>query len=231
MILSVHQPHYIPWIGYFDKIAKSDCFVFLDLVQYKPREFVNRNKLRTKDGWMWLSLPMVSKGLSGQPICACRLDNTFPWRRQHWNSMQSWYGGAPFFDAHKDFFHALYEKEWLNFCDLSVTIIRYVMQQLSVNTPVYFESRLGTTKKSTERIIELCLKLHADTYLSGAGGKAYLEVSKFAEAGVRLKFQDFTHPAYQQQFMKHEEDFLPNMTILDLLFNDGPRSKEIISSP
>lgn len=228
MILSVHQPQYIPWLGYFDKIAKSDCFVFLDLVQYKPREFENRNRIRTKDGWMWLTVPVVNKGRGRQRICDVKIDDKSPWPRQHWNSLKTWYGGAGFFRMYAPYFQELYEKPWEGFEDLSVEIIRFILHELRIPTPVYFESRLGTKAKGTERILELCAKLHADAYLSGEGGKAYLEEEKFAQAGVKLLYQDFVHPAYTQQYGCDVKDFIPQLSIVDLLFNEGPHSRKVL---
>lgn len=228
MVLSVHQPQYIPWLGYFDKIAKSDAFVFLDLVQYKPREFENRNKIRTKDGWIWLSVPIASKGKGRQRISDCVIDNELPWRRQHWNSLKTWYGKARFFQEHGPFFEKLYAREWQKFIDVSVEIITYCLKELRIETPVYFESRLETSSMATDRIIELCGKLHAQAYLSGAGGKDYLEEEKLDKAGVKLIYQDFVHPVYHQQFMKDGNDFISHISALDLLFNEGPASREIL---
>ena len=228
MILSVHQPQYIPWLGYFDKIIKSDCFVFLDNVQYKPREFQNRNKIRTKDGWIWLSVPIVAKGLGRQNICDVKIDNSFDWRKDHCASIKAWYGRSEFFGKHFPFFEGLYAKEWESLSDLSISIIMYALKELSISTPAHFESKLDIKSKKTERIIEICGKLKADTYLPGIGGKEYLEEDKFIAAGITLKYQEFKHPAYRQQFMKDKDDFIPYMSILDLLFNEGPGSREIL---
>jgi len=228
MILSVHQPQYIPWLGYFDKIAKSDCFVFLDEVQYKPREFQNRNKIRTKDGWIWLSVPVVSKGRGRQRICELKIDNSFPWQHKHKGSLQTWYGHSKFFREYFLFFEETYTQNWEKLVDLNVHIIEYILKQLDIRTPIHFESALDIKNTKTDRIIEICRKLKADTYLSGIGGKDYLEEGKFSQAGLKLIYQDFRHPVYQQQFMENEKDFLPYMSILDLLFNEGPNSLEIL---
>ena len=228
MILSTHQPQYIPWLGYFDKIAKSDCFVFLDQVQYKHREFQNRNRIRSKNKWIWLSVPVVSKCQRGQRICDCAIDNTFPWARKHLMSLKACYGKAEFFDDHFPFFEQVYAQRWEKLADLNVHIINYILKQLSLSKPIYFGSQLDTTKKKTGLIIEICQKLKADTYLSGIGGKDYIEEEKFEKANIKLIYQDFTHPVYQQEFMKDKNDFIPYMSVLDLLFNEGPKSREIL---
>ena len=228
MIVSVHQPQYIPWLGYFDKIARSDAFVFLDNVQYKPREFQNRNKIRAKDGWLWLSVPVISKGRGRQVISDVRIDNEFDWPKEHLMSLRTCYGRAKYFDRYFPFFEDLYGKRWESLALLNIGIIKYVLRELSINTPLHFESGLNITTAKTERIVDICRALKADTYLSGAGGRAYIDEDKFTASGLKLSYQDFSHPVYAQQFMKTETDFMPYMSIVDLLFTEGPRAKEVL---
>ncbi|MBU1125928.1 MAG: WbqC family protein [Candidatus Omnitrophica bacterium] len=228
MIVSVHQPQYLPWLGYFDKIAQSDCFVFLDQVQYKHREFQNRNKIRSQDGWMWLTLPIIVKEKRQQRICDCRIDSTRAWQRRHLNSIRSCYGKAPFFKEFEDFFEGTYCRSWERFVDLTVHGITFFLKSLSISTPIYFESELGITTSSTARIIDICKKVGATAYLSGAGGREYLQEELFAQAGIQLRYQQFSHPCYHQQFCTREDDFIPYMSIVDLLCNEGTLSKEIL---
>ena len=228
MIVSVHQPQYIPWLGFFDKIAKSGAFVFLDQVQYKEREFQNRNKICAKNKCIWLSVPVISKGKSRQLIGEVKIDNTFPWRRQHLNSLKAWYANTPHFKDYFGFFEAVYSRDWDKLVDLNVHIIKYILSELSISTPIYFESELRISAQSTDRIIALCKKLNADTYLSGAGGKQYLEENKFIEAKIKLAYQSFSHPVYRQHLRPEGEEFMGQLSILDLLFNEGPNSKKIL---
>jgi hypothetical protein len=209
MIISVHQPQYIPWLGYFDKIAKSDGFVFLDQVQYKHREFQNRNKIRTKDGWIWLTVPVVSKGLGRQKICDVRIDNELEWQKKTWGSLQNCYNRAPFFKEHAGFFEEVYTRRWERLIDLNIHITEYLLAQLKIITPLYYESKLGTACQSTDRIIELCKKLRADTYFSGVGGKGYLEEEKFTREHITLEYQHFIHPSYRQHYVDEHSPFLP----------------------
>ena len=228
MIISVHQPQYIPWLGYFDKVAKSDAFVFLDDVQYKAREFQNRNKIRTKEEPLWLTVPVASKGLGRQKMRDVKIDNESEWRRQHLLSIKASYGHAEFFKRYFPFFEDLYSKKWEKLSDLNIYIIEYILKELKIVTPVYFESKLNIAGKKTSRIIEICGKLNADTYLSGIGGKDYLEDGLFADAGIKLIYQDFVHPLYRQQFMKSANDFIPYLSMIDLLFNEGPAASQIL---
>lgn len=228
MIVSVHQPQYLPWLGYFDKIDKSDCFVFLDTVQYKPREFQNRNKIRIKDGWIWLSVPVKVKGHFRQKICDVEIDNEKGWEEDHKKSLMFWYAKAPFFKNYFPFFAEVYVRKWEKLIDLNIYIIKFILKELRIEKKLYLESEIGTSTKSTDRILELCQKLNADIYLSGICGKDYLEEEKFKNSSIKLEYQKFNYPRYNQQFVNESNPFEPYMTIVDLLFNEGPKSIDII---
>ncbi len=224
MIISVHQPQYIPWLGYFDKIAQSDTFVFLDNVQYKEREFQNRNKIRTPGGWIWLTVPVISKGKGRQKISEVKIDNEIAWQRKHLGSLKTSYSSAAHFKEYYPFLEELLSQNWVYLKDLNIEIIRFSLKELSISTPISFESDLGITSKHTERIIDICMKLKADTYLSGSGGKDYLNEALFAQNNIKLVYQDFKHPQYKQCY----EPFEPCMSVIDLLFNYGKGSKAIL---
>jgi len=228
MILSVHQPQYIPWLGYFDKIDKSDCFVFLDQVQYKSREYQNRNKIRTKNGWIWLTVPVISKGLGRQTICNVKVNSDINWQKKHWRSLKSCYQRAPFFKNHYHFFERVYFTKWERLIELNIHIIKYLLKELNIKIPLYYESEIGTSSRATDRIIEICKKLKADTYLSGIGGKAYLEEAKFVQAGIKLDYQHYHHHPYHQLYTQGVSPFLTNMSAIDLLFNEGGKSINIL---
>ena len=228
MILSVHQPQYIPWLGYFDKIDKSDAFVFLDNVQYKPREYQNRNKIRTKDGWMWLTVPVISKGLGRQKICEVKIDNDSDWQKKHDRSLKVCYGRTRFFKDHFLFFEDVYTRRWEKLADLNIYIIKYLLKELKIEAHLYYESEVGTSLQGTARIIEICKRLKADTYLSGFGGRELLEEEKFAPEGIKLEYQNFIHPVYHQRYIESEHPFFQYMSAIDLLFNEGEKSVNIL---
>lgn len=224
MIVSAHQPQYIPWLGYFDKIAKCDNFVFLDNVQYKEREFQNRNKIRTKDGSSWLTVPVISQGKGRQNIKEVRIDNQIAWQRKHLGALRSAYAKAGFFDKYYSFFEKVLARDWKYLKDLNIEIIRFILNDLSIITPISFESDLGVATLSSERLKDICRKLKADTYLSGSGGRDYLEVALFEHENINVIYQDFKHPQYKQCFYP----FMPYMSIIDLLFNCGPEAKKML---
>lgn len=224
MKISVHQPHYHPWIGYFDKIQKSDVFVYLDNVQYKKREFQNRNKIRTKDGWVWLTVPVVTKGNYFQKICEVEIDNSNAWLKTHWEMIKANYKKAEYFLAHKDFFENIYSAKWNRLMDISVKITEYLLEQFQIKTKICYESDMDVSAVSTDRIIQICKKLGADTYLTGQGAREYMDEKRFEQEGIALQWQEFEHPVYKQVY----EGFEPCMSAIDLLFNCGTESSEII---
>lgn len=224
MIVSVHQPQYIPWLGYFDKIDKSDAFVFLDNVQYKKREYQNRNRICNRDGWMWLTVPVLTKGKYHQKIIEVKIDDTQKWRRKQLRCIKTYYSKAPYFKEHIDFFESVYMQKWERLIDLNKYIIKYLLEYLGIFTPIYHESEMRVESHSTDRIIEICRKLNADTYLSGNGGKKYLDEAKFLKAGIKLTYQYFVHPVYQQL----HNPFIPFMSIIDLVFRHGKESLGIL---
>ena len=225
MLLSVHQPQYLPWLGFFSKINMSDCFVILDNVQYKKREFQNRNKIRTAKGFIWLTVPVVTKGRFHQKIKEVKIDNSVSWQQKHLRSITTNYGKAKFFKKYSSFLEDIYLKsKWQSLNDLNCHIINYTLKELAIDTKIYTESSLDIEGSSTDRIINICKTLAADTYLSGSGAKAYLEEEKFKASGIGLCYQEFKHPNYPQAF----KDFEPQMSVLDLLLNCGPESRNYL---
>jgi len=224
MILSVHQPHYLPWIGYFHKLEKSDMFVFLDNVQYKKREFQNRNKIKTPDGWTWLTVPVLTKGRYKQLIKEVMVDNSKDWRHEHWKSIKRCYNRAPFFQEYYDVFEELYSQKWERLAELNIHVVKFLMSFLKIETPCFLESKFDIDATSTERIIQLCKHLKADVYLSGVGGKAYMDEERFKEEGITLRYQEFKHPEYYQLY----GNFEPYMSVIDLLFNHGNHSRDLL---
>ncbi len=222
MKIAVHQPQYIPWLGYFHKMASVEAFVYLDNAQYKKREFQNRNLIKTTSGPVWLTVPVLTKGNFLQKISEVKIDNQMRWRERHCESLKRNYSKAPCFNIYKNFLDEIYGKKWDYLADLNIATINYLRNALNINTQVLMESELGTTKTRTERIIEICKKLKADTYLSGKGGKDYLDEKLFEENRIKLEYQEFRHPVYPQLY----GDFIPNLSALDIIFNCGPESKK-----
>ena len=227
MIIAGHQPNYLPYLGFFHKITLVDTFVIVDTVQYVKRGtfgWMNRNKIRTVDGAQWLTVPILSKGLYTQKINETQIDNSKDWARKHWRSIETAYAKAPFFTQYRPFFEKLYTKEWTCLADLSEAIIRYSIEQLGIKVNITKTSVIGAEGKATDLIIDMCKKLGADTYAHGQHGKDYLDTAKFEAAGIKCLWQEFRHPVYKQVY----QPFMPDMSIIDLLFNHGPASLDIL---
>ena len=222
MILSVHQPQYMPWLGFFHKIDQANLFVLLDNVQFKKNEWQNRNRIKTARGWQWITVPVLFK--FPQKISEVRINNKVNWSRKHLNSLISNYSRAPYFFQCRDFFENTYRKKWESIVDISIYLIRYLSNTLGIKTKMIKASQLSLYEDPNERLIGFCKELGADTYLSGEGGRGYLDIDKFRDAGIKVVFQNFQHPVYRQLYDK----FQPNMSVVDLLFNSGEKSLAII---
>lgn len=226
MIVCAHQPGYLPYIGFFNKIMQSDIFVFCDHLQYVKKEYHNRNRIRTlQKDWMWLTVPIHSTEPLFQKIMDVKIDNSNNWGKNHWVNIISNYAKSPFFGYYKSFFEELYQKKWEKLVDLNETIIMYILKELRINVKIVKGSDLHLEGKKTDLLIDTCKKLNADSYLSGIGGYEYLEEQKFKENNITLFYQNFHHPIYPQRY----EPFIPNMSVIDLLFNMGSeKSRKII---
>ena len=218
MQVSIHQPAYLPWLGYFDKIAQSDLFIYLDTVQYQKNSFQNRNKIRVKDGWTWLTVPVLTKGqLYSNPLSKIAINNKTPWRKKHLGAIQMNYGRAAYFDREIVSLREFLEREWDQLSELCYDMCTHFLRRLDIDTRVIKSSDLRPMDETkSELILELCREVGADSYLSGALGHDYLETQDFAEAGITLHFQDYQHPQYKQVY----DDFEPYMAVIDLLMNE-----------
>jgi hypothetical protein len=223
MIAAVHQPQFMPWLGYFDKIVRSETFVFLDNVQFKKNEFQNRNKIKTAQGWMWLTVPVLYK--YPEQIDEVKINNRIDWRKKHVRSLAINYQKAPYFPAIFPEVEQFYAEDSASISEVNRESVHMLLRMLGVQREIVIASALGhLPEKPSERLAAICESLGADTYLSGAGGRAYLDLEPFNKRGITVKFQAFNHPVYPQLY----GDFIPNLSLLDLLFNCGPDSLKIL---
>jgi hypothetical protein len=231
MILVGHQPEYLPYIGFFHKASKADKFIFVDHVQFLKKSFQNRNRIRVApglNGWSWLTVPVITKGKRFQRINEVEIDNSTQWGKKHWKTIYLNYKKAPFFNNYKDFFEEIYSKKWNKLQDLNEKIICYLFEKLEIKISIFRSSDYDFKGAKTDLLIEMCKKIGADTYLSGAGAREsdYVEIEKFKNNKLFHIFSDFNHPVYPQRFMN--TGFLPCMSVIDLLFNCGEKSINII---
>ena len=218
MIVSIHQPAYLPWLGYFDKIARADLFIWLDDVQFQKNSFQNRNKILTKDGPSWLTVPVRTSGvLYDTPLRDVEIDNSKNWRAKHSASIHMNYNKARNFD---DCFPALsrfYEREWPTLDGLCWEMLGYFNTLLGVTTPIRRASEMNAKGAKSDLVLDLCQQAGATTYLSGVLGRDYLNLESFARAGIAVEFQGYKHPSYRQAY----PGFVPNLAVIDLLMNES----------
>jgi hypothetical protein len=223
MIVAVHQPQYLPWLGYFDKMVKADVFCYLDNVQYKKNEWQNRNRIKTAGGWQWLTVPVTYR--FPQKINRVGIDRTTPWPKKHLQAMTTSYRRAPFYDEYMRLFEAVLKEDWGYLSALNVALAEALRRALGIGTKTVIASELTALREDpTDRLIDICRCFGADTYLAGQGGADYMDVSRFNDSGIRVKFQAFAHPVYPQLY----GDFVSHLSVIDLLFNRGPESLPVI---
>jgi hypothetical protein len=225
MIVSISQPRYLPWLGYFHRIHASDLFIYLDSVQYSPRDWENRNKVKTAQGWTWLTVPVSARYRA--PIPEVLIDNTQPWSTKHWKTIQTFYGATPYFHVHESGLSEIYEKgSWQRLLDLNLALTEALCGCLCVNNNRFVKaSDVGAYGRGSKLILNLCKAVGASTYLSGSEGRHYLDKNAFAKAGIRIIYQRYRHPIYPQAY----GDFTPFLAAIDLLFNCGPKSLRILT--
>jgi WbqC-like protein family len=223
------QPAYLPWLGYFDRIAGSDLHIVLDHVEAdlnSKTKFANRNKIRTKDGWTWLTVPLKTKGRRGSLyLNEIELDEESGWREKHWRTIKGCYGKAPHFAEHQAFFARIFEQPWVRLEPLTRALTGYFLDALGLKTPVRFSSEMGVAGQKSELILNLCREVGATTYISGVFGRDYLDLDSFRSAGIDVVFHEYAHPVYPQS----QPGFEPYMSIVDLLVNAGPKSLAILA--
>jgi hypothetical protein len=201
-------------------MASCDVFVYLDDVQYKRREFQNRNRVRTPSGWVWLTVPVRTRGRRAQRIRSVETDAARDWPAEHLATLRHCYARAWAFKEHEPFLESLYGRPWPRLMDLCLAWDRRVRGLLGIAGQAVLESEAGSEGAGTARIISLCRRLGCDAYLSGAGGRRYLDEGAFAAAGVGLLYQEFGIAPYRQRF----DGFVPGLSTADLLFNCGARA-------
>jgi len=225
VIAAIHQPQYIPWLGYMNKFATADIFVFLDTVQFKKNEWQNRNRIKTASGWQWMTVPVSYH--YPEKIFEIRINNNEKWGKKHWNSLITNYSRATYFHTYADFFNDTFCREWDLLADLNIHIAKFLADAWGLKTKTVRASQLGINEKDpTSRLVAICKELGADTYLCGRDGPKYMNTDKFYHNKTKLLFQEFCPKMYPQLF----EGFISGLSSIDLLFNCGPEGRMIIET-
>jgi hypothetical protein len=223
MKIAIHQANYFPYPGFFHKINQADVFVIQDDIKF-VNKITNRNKIISSSGYTWINVP-IKKGHQSLPIMDVKINNEIPWKKINFKKVCAGYNKTKFFHLYKDFFENLYKKEWNNIFDLNFETIKQVLIWLNIKTKIVIESELDVSGQHTERLVNVCKKLGADTYISGIGGKKYLDEKLFEKNKIILKYQNYNPIKYTQHMSK---SFIPNLSIIDLLANAGSESGKLL---
>ena len=226
--VAILQSNYIPWKGYFDIMNMVDEFIIYDSMQYTRRDWRNRNKIKTRDGLRWLSIPVSVKGKYYQKINETMV-SSHSWPNKHWASIIQTYGKAPYFNNYAHIFEQLYrEAEKLAFLsDINILFINAVNEILGIKTKLVYDTEYSVSGDKSERLLNLCKAAGAERYLSGPAAKDYLNPEIFVNAGIKISWMDYSgYPEYPQLFGKFEH----GVTVLDLIFNSGENATKYMLS-
>ena len=217
MIVSIHQPAYLPWLGYFDKISRSDIFVYLDTVQLEKNSysFTYRNKIKTPQGAKWLTIPLKSKGYRARSIDDIPIDNSQDWKRKHLKSIYVNYKKSTYFDELYPKLELLYQTDYKYFSEFAYVHLEFWLNELQINTKVIKASMTTIKSKKSALILELCEQFGAKKYISGAQGINYLDEQSFKNKSIQIEYQNYKHPIYPQLF----GEYIPNLAVVDYWMN------------
>ena len=225
MLLTAHQPVYLPWLGLFHKIALADIFISFNQVQYLPKDWNNRNRIKTPNGPIWLTVPVLKSEHRQKTISDIEINNNFPWRRKHWRSIYLNYKSAPYFNKYSSFFEDIYKREWRKLTELNEHMLRWFIDILGIKVKFLDASQFQFKGKKNALVLDMCTQIKADVYIFGELGKDYADIKSFEQHDIKVVFQKYQHPVYPQL---HGE-FVSHVSIIDLLFNCGERSLDILT--
>ena len=227
MQITIMQPTYLPWLGYFALMMQTDQFIFLNDVQFDRRSWQQRNKIKSAQGELLLTVPVVKKSKSGELIKDVLINQEEAWKKKHLKSMQQHYSKSKYYGEVSEWILPIYERDFQKLADLNISIIKAIADYLRIDTNFVNSSDLGVEGNKAQRLVNICKKAGADTYLSPMGSFQYIdEDNVFAGSNVNLLYQNFEHPEYSQL---HGE-FLSHLSVIDLLMNEGKQSASVIQS-
>ncbi|MGD8992472.1 MAG: WbqC family protein [Desulfobacterales bacterium] len=225
MIISTHQPYFLPYPGFFYKARQSDILVILDSVQFpQGTTWISRNRLKNDQGTLWLTVPVWKKGLGLQRICDVRICHAFRWVSKHLASLKSAYARAPYVADHLPFIEDTYQARFEKLIDLNMAFIHYLFQELDIGAEVKLLSELGIRTTGTQLQVDICDQLGAPIYLAHAPAARYLDSKPFQKAGLQIQFIKPPARVYPQLW----GPFIGNLSVFDMLFNCGPKAKDIL---
>lgn len=225
MVIGILQPGYLPWLGFFEQLFRSDIFIIYDDVQYDKNGWRNRNRIKTANGIQWLTVPVLLKYEDHPQICDVRIDNVVKWRKKHLETIRQSYARTPFFKDYFGIFEETFARDWEYLIDLDMYLIKTIAQALGIpDKPMIRSSSIGIHGGRIDRLISICKHFNADVFYEGASGINYIDPAVFLTEGISVQFQEYKHPTYPQLY----GDFVSHLSLVDLLFNCGDKSLDVL---
>ncbi|MBI4619828.1 MAG: WbqC family protein [Desulfobacterales bacterium] len=226
-VIGILQPGYLPWLGFFEQLYRSDVFVIYDDVQYDRNGWRNRNRIKTANGMQWLTIPVHCKFEDHPLVSNIKIDNKTNWGKKHLLSLKINYSKSPFFSKYIDIFEDAYSRMWGNLIDINMHFILELSRCLGLSSKkIIRSSTLNITGEKTDRLIKICKMFSVDVFYEGSAGKNYIDENLFNSQGIRIEYQNYNHPVYKQLY----GDFMPYLSVVDLLFNHGDESLSILTN-
>ena len=223
----IMQPTYLPWLGYFDLMDQADIFVLLDSVQFDKRSWQQRNRIKSPRGELMLTIPVLTKGKFDQRICDVKVDPTYNFSKEHTGAIKLNYAKAIFFKKYFDSIEGLLNKRQEYLCDFTISFILWIRDMLGIKTKLIRSSSLNVDQSKAELLVQICQAVGAGQYLSPLRSKDYIGDGRlFADNHIELIYHQYTHPEYKQLF----GEFIPHLSAVDLLLNEGDASLAVIRS-
>jgi hypothetical protein len=223
MIVGIHQPNYLPALTYFGKISRCDCFVFLDTVQFTKRNWTNRTRIKSPGGTQMLTVPVFSKGRYHQAVHEVRIADEPGWSRKHLRALQLNYAKSPHYDAYFPQLERILSQEHAFIHELNIQLVRELCDLLGIEARFVRASDLPETDLTGGELLAFITReVGGDVYLSGQGGKKYLSAGELRDC--RVQYTRYRDVEYEQQF----GEFIGNLSVVDLLFNEGKKAPDII---
>lgn len=228
MIVAIHQPCYLPWLGYLQRMAQADVFVLLDHVQFERANYQNRTRVLVDGEPRWLTVPVVQRSQKERIVdkeVDNRLEGPRHWGRVHLATLRHAYRAAPFANLYLPVLKDILDARWALLADLDLALLELMREAFGIRTPLVRSSELGVTGAKSDLILGICRALGAHEFFGGMGGsRAYIDVEAFRRAGIRVRWQEFRHPAYAQC---GDGPFVPGLSAVDLLLNRGPAGRRL----
>ena len=225
MIVSINQPAYLPWLGYFQRIERSDLHVVLDHVQFERHSYTNRNQILLNGQKHWLTVPVQTASLGLEnPINEITIDNRANWRRKHLASLEHGYRRTSGLQPCLDLLSGPLRADHQSLSELLSDTTGVLLSFLEISTPFVTSSSMAIRSSKSRLVLDICKEVGAKTYLSGPFGRDYLDIDAFETAGISVEFHDYEPFHYDQQ----QTEFMPNLSVVDAICHLGKSTTEAV---